>query len=525
MIKGIVFDIDDTLYSNKIRKVPALTIKALKKLNEKGIKTGICTSRSIAEMSSIPEDLLGYFDCYFLNTGAIAVMKDGTLRNNQVISADLAQKYIDYFNEHNISYHFADINGDQCYWGDKRIVEVDGFLSNCKNIYYQEYNNEDLTVLGFVLEKSEQLDEIRNINPEAFISVFGKSCLISPDFIDKGMAVVKFCSIFGLKIDEVATFGDGSNDDMMFKSSGLGIAVKGANPKAVAAADYVTKKTIENGGIYDALVDLKIIEEDVYDVKAFFFDNDSTLFDHSEFSNGEHIHKSTYEALEKLRENGYKTCMITSRSYDEMYNVPKEFLELFDDVNLLSGAYCMHKDGSVDYLTIDHDIVVKAIKMFDELGLTYRYCTTDGGGYLNKHDQEIENLFYTLYEMVPPIKTYANEEVCHLLFYASEEVANRIYEELKDVEFSFLGRATELSPLGIDKGSSLEKTAKAYGLSLDETCAFGDSANDVSMFLKAKLAIALGNGQNAAKKHADYITDNIWEDGVYNALKHFDFIK
>ena len=38
MIKGALFDIDDTLFSHKIKAVPTLTLKAIDKLIEKGIK-------------------------------------------------------------------------------------------------------------------------------------------------------------------------------------------------------------------------------------------------------------------------------------------------------------------------------------------------------------------------------------------------------------------------------------------------------------------------------------------------------
>ena len=61
MIKGALFDIDDTLYSHELHAVPKATLKALDKLRAKGIKIGICTSRVAAEMLEIPEELLGIF--------------------------------------------------------------------------------------------------------------------------------------------------------------------------------------------------------------------------------------------------------------------------------------------------------------------------------------------------------------------------------------------------------------------------------------------------------------------------------
>lgn len=257
-------------------------------------------------------------------------------------------------------------------------------------------------------------------------------------------------------------------------------------------------------------------------IKAFFFDNDSTVFNHS--GKGEEILQSTYEGLRKLREKGYKVCMITSRSYEEMYNMPKDFMELFDDVCLLSGAYIVSSDGSLDIKTIDHDSTVKIINKLDKLDITYRYATNKGNGYISKHDESKEAIFKRLYDMIPEIKKYDNEEVSHFVVYTSDEIASSIFNEIKNIEYSHVGVCAEFSPKNIDKGLTLVRMCKKYGISPDESCAFGDSGNDISMFNKAGLSVCLGNGQDALKEIADYVTDNIWEDGLYNGLKHFGFI-
>lgn len=258
-------------------------------------------------------------------------------------------------------------------------------------------------------------------------------------------------------------------------------------------------------------------------IKAFFFDNDSTVFNHSNI--GGHILPSTIDAMKKLSQNGYKTCMITSRGYEEMYNVPKSFLDLFDDVALLSGAYIKSKGNKVEYIAIDQKTVKKAIKLFDEIDVTYRYATIDGGGFLNRHDEDKEGLFKRLYDMVPDVKKYEGEEVPHFIVYADDKTKEIIKNELKDVEYANLGISYEITASGIDKGSTLERMCKKYNLSLENSCAFGDSGNDISMLKKAKLGICMGNGVEVAKNVADYITDNIWEDGLANALKHFSFIE
>ena len=54
--------------------------------------------------------------------------------------------------------------------------------------------------------------------------------------------------------------------------------------------------------------------------------------------------------------------------------------------------------------------------------------------------------------------------------------------------------------------------------------AFGDDTNDIPMFNIVKYGICMGNGNQEAKKHAFYITSNIEEDGIKNALEHFNVI-
>ena len=44
-IRGILFDVDDTLYSHKQHRIPELTKYTIKKLKENRYILGMCTSR------------------------------------------------------------------------------------------------------------------------------------------------------------------------------------------------------------------------------------------------------------------------------------------------------------------------------------------------------------------------------------------------------------------------------------------------------------------------------------------------
>ena len=54
--------------------------------------------------------------------------------------------------------------------------------------------------------------------------------------------------------------------------------------------------------------------------------------------------------------------------------------------------------------------------------------------------------------------------------------------------------------------------------------ALGDSFNDLHMLLWAGTGVAMGNATEEPKAVADYITDDVDHNGIWNALKHFDII-
>ena len=60
------------------------------------------------------------------------------------------------------------------------------------------------------------------------------------------------------------------------------------------------------------------------------------------------------------------------------------------------------------------------------------------------------------------------------------------------------------------------------GFDPSRTIAFGDGGNDLSMILQAGIGVAMGNATPELKQHADYITTSVDDDGILNALKHFN---
>lgn len=67
--------------------------------------------------------------------------------------------------------------------------------------------------------------------------------------INKGYGVDRLCEHFGLEHENVAVFGDESNDIEMLEKAGLGIAMANATEKARAAADVINPYSNDEDGI------------------------------------------------------------------------------------------------------------------------------------------------------------------------------------------------------------------------------------------------------------------------------------
>lgn len=77
----------------------------------------------------------------------------------------------------------------------------------------------------------------------------------------------------------------------------------------------------------------------------------------------------------------------------------------------------------------------------------------------------------------------------------------------------------EIIPKGFSKASAMDFVAGALGISMEETVAIGDSSNDIPMIERAHVGIAMGNATEDVKEIADYVSTDINDNGIENALR------
>lgn len=259
--------------------------------------------------------------------------------------------------------------------------------------------------------------------------------------------------------------------------------------------------------------------------KWIFFDIDGTLWDDKM-----QIPESTKEAIRRLKENGHKTFLCSGRARGNIRS--GELLGLgFDGVIAACGNH-VEMDGKILYEKIlEPKLVERVIRVLDEChmpvvleGPVHHWISEKGF----EEDPYVVYLFQEMGETALPLKGY--DEEIHINKFSADILPQSDYERVKrelSDDFDLLeheGNVVEFVPCGSSKATGIEWLRKYLDISPDDIVAVGDSVNDLDMLMYAGHSIAMGNASEPAKIAAEYVTTDIHEDGILNAMEHYGLI-
>ena len=145
--------------------------------------------------------------------------------------------------------------------------------------------------------------------------------------------------------------------------------------------------------------------------------------------------------------------------------------------------------------------------------------------YINYIDEMVEKAQAAINTAVPDIGTYSGEPIYQFILYSEEKTAEKIVAGLEDCKM------TRWNPYGVDiisksggKVAGIKRIIQACGIRRNEVMAFGDGENDMDMLRYAGIGVAMGNAEEDVKVCADYITDDVDEDGIEKAFKYFKMV-
>jgi len=248
MNKIFFFDIDGTLAIRGY--IPQSNLDALKQLKDRGYLTFICTGRAVFYAQRMFQDIVsGYIAC----NGRYITYQGKKLHGEAFSQKELSQ-YKKQINDLKLGALFVSDEKSYAYHLTSQQLE------ECKSEYGETHitcDDTDLTFYTFDLfyKNLEHRDTMtKAFSKQLIINDHGGhgSCDCSTIGFDKGHAIAYLLKHFAIDKDHAYAFGDGYNDQAMFREVNHRIAMGNAIDVLKEKATYVTD-CIENDGIIKAL--------------------------------------------------------------------------------------------------------------------------------------------------------------------------------------------------------------------------------------------------------------------------------
>lgn len=257
-------------------------------------------------------------------------------------------------------------------------------------------------------------------------------------------------------------------------------------------------------------------------IKAVFFDVDGTLISHKTSS----IPVSTIKALEMLKEKGILIFLATGRHKLELNDLPVGNI-VFDGYVTLNGQYCYNGEEVIHTMPIPRSNLENVVREMETNPFPCEFVEANRI-YINYVDEIVEKAQDAINTPIPELGSLqegVNHEVLLVLPFGMEHKQDKLRELLPDCKMTrWHEHAFDIINAAGGKEKGIEKVLEYYKIDRQDVMAFGDGDNDVSMFNYVGLSVCLSNGSKLALEAADYISSDIDDDGIYNALKHFNII-
>lgn len=263
-------------------------------------------------------------------------------------------------------------------------------------------------------------------------------------------------------------------------------------------------------------------------VKLIAFDLDGTLL-----KDNKELAPRTLKALRQAAEAGISLVPTTGRLYD---GVPEEIRTL-PFIRYVIGAngaevYDAREKRTIHRAEMDREEIRR---FFDasENATAITGCYKNGKAYMSRADMEkmeayspgngLFRMMRRIYLPVENLKAFLleSEETVQklMLFFADLEERRRVLahmeEALSDLSVSSsVINNIEVNTGEANKGAALRFLGEYLGIKREETAAFGDGSNDITMLMEAGTGFAMKNACQEAKEAADKITLSNEEEGV-----------
>ncbi|MCQ8239954.1 HAD family hydrolase [Rhizosaccharibacter radicis] len=252
-IRLVLADVDGTLVT-KEKLLTERAIRAVHKLRERGIRFAVTSGRPPKGMSMLIEPLAISEPVAGFN-GGMFVKPDGEIIEQKTLPRDAAEKAIAVLRDHKVDVWV--------YSGDDWLVPDAEGPHVAREQWTVKFPPKVATDFGPALDRvvkivgvSDDLELMKTVERDVqqALGDTASAARSQPYYVDithpqanKGGVVLSLEKMLGIPASQIATFGDQPNDVLMFRKSGMSIAMGQASDEVKAQATHVSDSSEEEG--------------------------------------------------------------------------------------------------------------------------------------------------------------------------------------------------------------------------------------------------------------------------------------
>lgn len=258
-------------------------------------------------------------------------------------------------------------------------------------------------------------------------------------------------------------------------------------------------------------------------IKAAFFDIDGTLVSFKTHR----MSDQTKKTLWALKEKGVKVFISSGRPVYFMNNL-EDFP--FDGYVAMNGALVLLGDGNVLYQQpLSNEDANKVVEISVKENIpTYVFMEKSFGiNCMNKAAIDLQKMINTPMPEIIDIIDAARHNKVYMFtsFMTRQQEESLLHPVLGPCEYPrWHDTFMDIVPSGLSKADGAEILLKHFGLTREQSVAFGDGGNDIPIIEWAKIGVAMGNAEESVKACADYVTLPIDDEGLTYAVKQLGIL-
>lgn len=245
------------------------------------------------------------------------------------------------------------------------------------------------------------------------------------------------------------------------------------------------------------------------------------------------ITEENKKAIKEFVSLGGHFVVATGRPLMGVLNIIKELNLLSEtDATLTYNGGVIMKNKNHEIIaktTIDGKTVKEVYKESLRLGTYFHFFASDNTLYTTEPNEytAVEERINNIKAKVIDINDINDsDEFIKCMMVGDKDVLDEAKENLRpELKRLAIVRSSniflEFQNKNVSKGNGLKFLRDYYGLAKDETMAFGDEENDLSMIKEAHIGIAMSNGTTLVKSSANFITLDNESSGVAYAINKF----